>query len=229
MLLERHSIRACPRLGAALGWIAFGAGLALAAEAQVQIVPAREKAPSVQNRAPGQERESVRAASAVQGPVYTWEDGDRTLRVRLQPDLRVREEGELGEREFFVVRAGDHVIVRSESRAGASEAAGDDAAADDAAAADGQPVFRSESGTLMTLPGGVVLIFDRSLSDADRAAFFAANGIDSDRASPLGAIPGAFLVETEPGFPSLDLANALAGQPGVEVSSPNWWKEAFPR
>ena len=224
MLLERHSIRACPRFGAALGWIALGAGLALAAEAQVQIVPAREKAPSVQNRATGQERGPARAASAVQGPVYTWEDGDRTLRVRLQPDLRVREEGELGEREFFVVRAGDHVIVRSESRAGASEAAGDDAAA-----ADGQPVFRSESGTLMTLPGGVVLIFDRSLSDADRAAFFAANGIDPDRASPLGAIPGAFLVETEPGFPSLDLANALAGQPGVEVSSPNWWKEAFPR
>lgn len=226
MLLERHSIRACPRLGAALGWIAFGAGLALAAEAQVQIVPAREKAPPVPNRAPGQERQPARAASAVQGPVYTWEDGDRTLGVRLQPDLRVREDGELGEREFLVARAQDKVIVRSESRAVAAAAAGADAAD---AAADGQPVFRSESGTLMTLPGGVVLIFDRSLSDAARAAFFAANGIDSDRASPLGAIPGAFLVETEPGFPSLDLANALAGQPGVEVSSPNWWKEAFPR
>lgn len=220
MLPERHSIRARPRFGAALGWMAFGAGLALAAEAQVQTAPTRDKAPPVQNRSPGQEGEPARAASAVQGPVYTWEDGDRTLRVRLQPDLRAREAGELGEREFFVVRAGDKVIVRSESRAGA----GDDTDEDD-----GHPVFRSESGTLMTLPGGVVLIFDRSLSDADRAAFFAANGIDSDRTSPLAGIPGAFLVETEPGFPSLDLANALAGQPGVEVSSPNWWKEAFPR
>ena len=30
--------------------------------------------------------------------------------------------------------------------------------------------------------------------------------------------------ETEPGFASLDLANAPAGQPGVELSSPNWWR-----
>ena len=224
MLPERHSIRVCPRFGAVLCWMAFAAGLALAAEAQVWIVPAREKATPAPNRTPGQERQPARAASApVQGPVYTWEDGDRTLRVRLQPGLRVREDGELGEREFLVARAQDKMIVRSESRADAA------ADADADPAGDGQPVFRSESGTLMTLPGGVVLIFHPSVSDAARAAFFAANGIDSDRVSPLGTMPGAFLVETEPGFPSLDLANALAGQPGVDVSSPNWWKEAFPR
>ena len=34
-----------------------------------------------------------------------------------------------------------------------------------------------------------------------------------------------FLVETEPGFPSLELANALAAQAGVWVSSPNWWSD----
>ena len=35
----------------------------------------------------------------------------------------------------------------------------------------------------------------------------------------------AFFVETEPGFPSLNLANELAEQEGVLISSPNWRTE----
>ena len=32
-----------------------------------------------------------------------------------------------------------------------------------------------------------------------------------------------------PGFASLEPANALAVQPGVEMSSPNWWVESVPQ
>lgn len=90
----------------------------------------------------------------------------------------------------------------------------------------GQPVFRSESsGTLMTLPGGVLLALDQDWTEDEVEAFFARNDIDESRVSELGWLTNGFEVETEPGFPSLNLANALAGQDGVEISSPNWSME----
>ncbi|WP_420626626.1 hypothetical protein [Candidatus Poriferisodalis sp.] len=41
----------------------------------------------------------------------------------------------------------------------------------------------------------------------------------------LDYIDNGYFVETEPGFPSLNLANSLATQDGVVLSSPNWWTE----
>ena len=91
---------------------------------------------------------------------------------------------------------------------------------------DARPVFRSESGgELMTLPGGVLLALDPEWDQARVETFFSQNGISADRTSELGFIENGFLVKTGPGFPSLELANALAGQDGVLVSSPNWWRE----
>ena len=77
----------------------------------------------------------------------------------------------------------------------------------------------------MTLPGGVLLILDPEWSRSQTDAFFSGNAIKLDRVSELGFVPNGFFVETKPGFPSLNLANALAEQDGVEVSSPNWWTE----
>ena len=56
-------------------------------------------------------------------------------------------------------------------------------------------------------------------------AFFSKNKIKRNRVSPLGFLDNAFFVETEPGFPSLDLANDLAEQDGVDISTPNWGME----
>ena len=87
------------------------------------------------------------------------------------------------------------------------------------------PVFRSPSGSLMTLPGGVLLALDKSWGAAEVAVFFEQNGIESARVSELDHIVNAFFIETEPGFPSLDLANSLARQDGVRISTPNWRRE----
>ena len=153
------------------------------------------------------------------GPWYTWEDGDRTMRVRLHTDLVVRTDG--------AVVPGDEILVAT--RAGTIvKQAGDASGGTRGAAGGGSPVFRSESGGLMLLPGGVLLILDPGWDEARTEAFFAHNRIRSDRVSELG-LPNWFLVDTEPGFPSLELANALAGQDGVEVSSPNWMTEATTR
>ena len=147
---------------------------------------------------------------APQGRVYTWKDGDRTLRAFLQADLVVTAAGVVSAQAPPVAKVGDAVIVRV---AGASREAG------------GHPVFRSPSGALMTLPGGVLLVLDRNWGRAETAAFFARNEIAMDRVSPLGALPNGFTIDTEPGFASLDLANALAERSGVLLSSPNWWRE----
>ena len=151
------------------------------------------------------------ATGPVQGAPYTWHDGDRTMTVRLQTDLVV-EKGSGGlPRDAVPANEGGTNAVRS---------------ADGQSKSDTLPVFRSESGSLMTLPGGVLLVLSSEWSRAETNAFFSNNGIKMDRVSELGFVANGFFVETEPGFPSLDLANALAVQDGVEISSPNWGREA---
>lgn len=134
-----------------------------------------------------------------------WMDGDRQLTVHLQPDLRVDSTGALRNtagKRFEGIQAVPSLTTTSERDF---------------------PVFRSVDGRTMTLPGGVLLLLDRGWSGADVQAFFSAQNISPDRLSPLGTIPNGFLVTTDPGFPSLRLANELAELEGVTVSSPNWW------
>lgn len=147
------------------------------------------------------------------GPTYSWQDGDRTLEATLQPDLTVREDGATLPSDEVIADTGAGSVVRGQQ--GSSEST----------QSDGLPVFRSDSGALMTLPGGVLLALDPEWSQTDTDAFFATNQITLDQVSELEWLPNGFFIETEPGFPSLELANALAGQDGVVFSSPNWWTE----
>ena len=145
-----------------------------------------------------------------EGTVYTYRDGDRTVRVVLQNDLIVQETAANTPDDVVVVKGGDDNIVRKQARHGQ----------------DARPVFRSESGGgLMTLPGGVLLMLDPEWDHTKVASFFSGNEIPTDRVSELGYLQNGFVVETEPGFASLELANALASKQGVVLSSPNWWRE----
>ena len=151
---------------------------------------------------------------AVQGQAHTWEDGDRTLTVHLQDDLVVAKGSDGMPRDIVAADDGGTNVVRSadaQSRSGTL------------------PVFRSESGDLLTLPGGVLLVLDSTWSEAQVNSFFSDNGIKLDQVSELSYAANGFFIETEPGFPSLDLANELAALDGVEVASPNWGREAVPK
>ena len=140
---------------------------------------------------------------------YTWEDGDRTLTVTLQTDLVIEERaGEALTDVLATTPSGS--VTRSANSGGRST---------------GLPVFRSPSDSLMTLPGGVLLLLDQDWGGAEVKRFFADNAISTSDVSELGWIDNGYFIETAPGFPSLRLANALAGQEGVEISSPNWWQE----
>ena len=151
------------------------------------------------------------ADGPVQGDSYAWQDGDRTMTARLQTDLVVEKDSGGLPRDVVPADEGGTNVVRS---------------ADGQSNSDALPVFRSESGALMTLPGGVLLVLSSEWSQAETNAFFSDNGIKLDRVSELDYVANGFFVETEPGFPSLDLANALAVQDGVEISSPNWGRDA---
>ena len=151
------------------------------------------------------------ARQAIQGTQteYTWEDGDRTLTVTLQTDLVIEERTEEALTDALAATPSGSV-VRSVNSRGRNT---------------GLPVFRSPSDALMTLPGGVLLLLDQDWPDARVKRFFADNAISPSDVSELGWIDNGYFIETAPGFPSLTLANAIAGQEGVEISSPNWWQE----
>ena len=144
------------------------------------------------------------------GAVYTYEDSDRTLRVILQEDLVVRQTGSDVPTDRMVRRTAGGSIVRSHFLYGAADL----------------PVFRSPSGGgLMTLPGGVLLALDPEWDAARVERFFVENNIAQALISERDYMPNGFFVDTEPGFPSLELANTLAAQKGVVLSIPNWWLE----
>ena len=137
--------------------------------------------------------------------IYTYEDGDRTVRVVLQDDLVLQKNSAVTPSDSVVVKGSTQSIIRKGSDGGQ----------------DNLPVFRSESGGgLMTLPGGVLLALDPKWDKAQVDRFFSDSNISPEQVSELGFIPNGFLVETEAGFPSLDLANSLASQDGVEFQAP---------
>ena len=163
-------------------------------------------------------------AASAQGDVYTWQDGDRTVGAQLQLDLVVLDDGAIVSRDDIVADTGNEQNVpRGADGGGKSDGASGSGESDGTSSSN--PVFLSESAELMTLPGGVVVVLDPEWDAAEAAAFFTANGIAPSRVSSLDYLTNGFFVETDPGFASLDLANALAGQVGVELSSPNWWRE----
>ena len=185
------------------------------AEPTVTPMPVPLKLPEVPDKSPPTERStqstrSERAAALDQGTIHTWEDGDRTMRVLLQNDLVVQKTAANTSEDVMVAEGAEDSVVHKQARHGP----------------DARPVFRSESGGgLMTLPGGVLLALDPGWDDAQVEDFFSHNDISTDRIVELGFLQNGFLIQTEPGFPSLELANALAGQDGVLISSPNWWTD----
>ena len=148
--------------------------------------------------------------STDQGVVHTYNDGDRTIRVVEQNGLVLQKNSDITAKDSVVMTGSNQSIIKKGADGGQG----------------GLPVFRSESGGgLMTLPGGVMLALDPEWDKAQIDNFFSENGISPEQVSELGFLSNGFLVETEAGFPSLELANSLAGQDGVELSSPNWWSE----
>ena len=89
-------------------------------------------------------------------------------------------------------------------------------------------VFRSTAdGTLMTLPGGVIVVLDSSWSERDTDVFFSDQGIVTNQVTEMEGFHNGYFIDTGPGLQSMDLSNHLASQPGVVSISPNWQGQFF--
>ena len=155
-------------------------------------------------------QQKASAASSEPGVPYTWQDGGRTRLAWLQNDLVLQQTSENTADDVIVREGHTESIVERQPRHDQQ---------------DTQPVFRSDSGSIVTLPGGVLLVLDGEWSQTRVDTFFAGQGIAANRVEQQGFVPNAFLIETAPGLPSLEVANALADEAGVLISSPNWRTE----
>ncbi len=127
---------------------------------------------------------------------YTWQDGDRTVGLRLLSSEEI-----------------------------AQRAASVETADDGRQPIDGEsvPVFLADSGDhTMVLAGGALVALEPSWTVSEAVAFFSRNGISSERLTAMTFAENAYLVDAPPGLPSLELANVFAGQAGVVSSVPNW-------
>ena len=146
------------------------------------------------------------AVASVQGAEYTWQDGGVTRRMRLQSDLVAQPTSQNRGDDVVAIESGALSIVRKQARHEQGV---------------GEPVFRTESGRLVTFPGGVLIMLDGEWDAARVGRFFWGQGIAMSRVEAQNFAPNAFLVATEPGFAALELANALAGEEGVVFSVPD--------
>lgn len=86
------------------------------------------------------------------------------------------------------------------------------------------PVFHDDSagGSVRALPGGVIVTLKSAATEADARAALQALGVQPVRR--IGAMTNVWLVASDPGQPSLDLANRLFEGGQVEAAQPNWWR-----
>ena len=151
-------------------------------------------------------RQGPSVAASAQGAEYTWQDGPTTRRMRLQLDLVAQPTSENRDDDVVAVDQGELSIVRKQERHEQGA---------------GEPVFRTESGHLVTFPGGMLIMLDGAWDAAQVQSFFARHGIAMSRVEGQTFGPNAFLVSTESGFAALELANDLAAEEGVVYAVPD--------
>ncbi len=84
------------------------------------------------------------------------------------------------------------------------------------------PVFRDASGMRRSLPGGVLVAFRASTSEARVRAWAKAQGVKLLKKVVASAERVIWLVESPRGIASLNLANRIHQSETVEYASPNW-------
>jgi hypothetical protein len=87
------------------------------------------------------------------------------------------------------------------------------------------PVFKDAAhagARSRALPGGVVVRLKQPLPEGQAREFLRQRGLEPLR--PIGEHSGMWLVQSEPGVKSLDLANQLHESGEFAGASPNWWQ-----
>ena len=153
-----------------------------------------------------------------QDGAYVWLDGDRIIPVRIENPFPA----DAGS----YTATGTRGAVRGETpHQGNTQQLNADISPGEYNLGGSRPVTAYVVGEPMSMPGGVLVVLDPSWDRAEVDGFFTENEISLENVSARDFASNAFFVETAPGLPSLFLANALAVQEGVQLSSPNWQME----
>ncbi len=81
-------------------------------------------------------------------------------------------------------------------------------------------VFKDSSGRLRILPGNIIVFFDKSWNKSKVAEWADEKGLSIVKC--LSKYNNIYLIKSEPGIKSLQLANSLKGETGIVSASPNW-------
>ena len=89
------------------------------------------------------------------------------------------------------------------------------------------PVFSDtpDGKSLRVLIGGIIVVLDPTLSTSAAEDWLEQRELNGKR---LAIANNAFFVDTLPGFPSLELVNALTAENDAALifAEPNWWQES---
>ncbi|MCY3923368.1 MAG: S8 family serine peptidase, partial [Chloroflexi bacterium] len=159
---------------------------------------------------PAEDRFSLASMLGDDG-VYVWQDGDRPIPMRLLDSLTAAEQAALDELAQPAARA--YVPSSPEGGNGSSTT---------------QPLsvtnwFRSDTGQLMLLTGGVNVIFEPHADSAVIDALFHRRGIGPERISPIGELHNGYHVATSSDAETLRLVAELLSEPIVVIADPDWF------
>lgn len=85
------------------------------------------------------------------------------------------------------------------------------------------PVLRDANGQTRALPGGVIVRLNPELSNEAAAQWLADKNLTVVKMLEIGK--NTFVVGSEAGLASLELANSLQNADGVVWAQPEWWQE----
>lgn len=153
---------------------------------------------------------AIAPEAAPSGEAITWHDGNREHTAWVRPDLVL----ELDPRG----RESGYATTLREAAPGTSAASG----------VLESPVFEDVpgGGPIRALAGGLFVQLAVGTTEADADAFASAHGLKMRK---LEYAETLYIVASDPGWASLDLANELRAENGVTAAWPNWWHEVHLR
>lgn len=174
---------------------------------------------------------------AIQGSLHIWYDGEREQQVWLSDNEviefrgapsaqsgkalkslvpQARLEKVIGIANIWVIETTAELTLKALSAKSKTS--------------DYSPVFRrspSRSSPRMALPGNIIVTFKPEWSLEQIEAWAQQRQLQIQQPLPVGV--NMFVIKTEPGIASLELANELYLSGEVLAATPNWWREVFTR
>jgi hypothetical protein len=175
---------------------------------------------------PKQKTESIR-----QGKEYLYYDGEKEIKVYLQEDLVAEFNSKsnsyvksMDPSSMPIKKAGLVNVYKISNASLKSQLKQGTLTKNLQQTSNVSEVFRSDSGTLMALPGNIILTFKNGVNESQIQSLLKKYGLTLVRTNMI-LDKTYYIVKYKPGIAALELANQLRNESMVESSQPDWWKE----